>query len=84
MEHEQVINNEVHENYKFFEKKLPELMNEHTGEYVLIRHKNIIAYFPTISEAYWYGRKNYSDGIYSIQEIKDWPIILRNIGHVTS
>ena len=82
MERRQIIDNEVHKNYEFFKTKLPELMKDHTGEYALIRHQKIIAYFPTISEAYWYGRENYSDRIYSIQEIKDWPIILRNVGHV--
>ena len=76
------MNNEVHQNFEFFKTILPELMKTHKGQFALIRNMEIIECFPDFSDAYWFGRKNYSDHLFSIQEVNDQPVILRNIGHV--
>ena len=73
---------EVDDNYDFFKSQLPELMKEHEGEFVLIRDKKFIEYFSDCADAYWYAREKFSDRIYSIQEITEQPVILRNVGNV--
>ena len=73
---------EVHQNYEYFKTQLPNLIITNFGEYALIRNKEIIQCFSNFSDAYWYGRENYSDNLFSIQEVNDQPITLRNVGHV--
>ena len=57
------------------------MKGRHNGEFVLIRDKKFIEYFSDCAGAYWYAREKYPDRIYSIQEITDQPIILRNPGY---
>ncbi len=77
----EIIDMEVHQNYEYFKTQLPELMKEHEDEYVLIRKKKIINFFKNVSDAYWFGREEFPDRIYSLQKVTDQPIILRNMGH---
>ena len=64
-----LIQKEVDNNFKFFQEKLDELINEHQGEFVLIRKQEIIGYFDSSKNVLAEGKKKFSDGIFSIQEI---------------
>ena len=63
------VQKEVDDNYEFFKKRLPQLIKEHDGQFVLIRHKEIVGYFNSNIDALLKGKNKYSDEIYSIQEI---------------
>ena len=81
MNNNEIIQEQVHQNYEFFKTQLPRLMKEREGEFAVIRNQKIIQYFPNLEDAYWFSRKEYPDRIFSIQEVRDRPINLRNIGH---
>ena len=53
----------------FLKKKMPQLIEKYDGQFVLIRHKEIIGYFNSNINALLEGKRRYSDEIYSIQEI---------------
>ena len=76
---EEAIQEEVHQNFLFFQGKIPELIKEHKGQQVLIRNQVIIGYFETVEDAFNSANQRFDDGIYSIQEVRDEPIKLRNV-----
>lgn len=67
---------EIRSNFKAFEKKLPDIIEAHRGKFALMRHGEIVEYFDTARDAYLFGRKQYEDGLFSIQEVIQAPIDL--------
>jgi len=72
---------EIERNYQYFEKILPEIEDEHQGDYVLLRQESIVAFFTTIVEAQIKALKLFNDGIYSIQQVGQEPIELGFYSH---
>jgi hypothetical protein len=62
---------EVDANFAEFEKNLPLLLREHAGKYALYRRRGVIEFFDTFADACRAGRKLYSDGIFSVQDVTD-------------
>lgn len=73
---------EIHRNYRAFKEMLPSLMAEHSGKFVLLRDKKIIDYFDSSLDAIEYADKEYTDGMYSIQEVTDRVVDLGYFSHV--
>lgn len=67
---------EVEGNYEAFEKALPELMAQNPGGYAVYRHRALISVFDSFSSALTYCVSQYSDRLFSIQEISDEPLSL--------
>ena len=63
------LQEEVDKNYEAFLKELPKLRIAHEGKIALLRSKNVVQIFDTASDAMIYGRAEYDDGLFSIQEI---------------
>ncbi|MGB0719912.1 MAG: hypothetical protein ACPGRX_05535, partial [Bdellovibrionales bacterium] len=76
------IQQEIDQNFKAFEKLLPELIKNHRGEYVLMRQKKPIEFFNTVQEAILYADKKFADRLFSIQRIKQKPEDLGWFSHV--
>ena len=67
---------EIEENLEFFKKKLPDLLKNQRGRFVLLHNKEIVGIFDTIRDAQTAGDKLYPDKIYSIQQVTDASVNL--------
>lgn len=59
----------VDENYKAFSEKLPELMKNYAGKFVVMRNKEVMGFFDTSRDAMIHGTRTYPDGLFSVQEV---------------
>ena len=69
----QSTQDELHANFKAFEKTLPTLLDEHAGRFALMRHGEIVELFDSARDAFLACRRLFTDGLYSIQEITPVP-----------
>jgi hypothetical protein len=67
---------EVERNYDAFVRTLGAILPQHRGQYALMRHGKIVAYFDRPGAANVVGCKRFKDGLFSIQEVTDEPIDL--------
>jgi hypothetical protein len=72
---------EVDNNFDFFRKKLPELLQKEHGRYALIRHREIAGIFDTLIDAVTAGKKMFADRMFSIQQITEASIDLGFFSH---
>ena len=75
------IEEEVKENYQFFKEKLPELMTEHKGKFLVLRNRKIEGYCNTHEEAVLKAKEEFPDGLYSIQQVSDKEV---DLGFISS
>ncbi|MGQ0664210.1 MAG: hypothetical protein ACT4P2_11625 [Pseudomonadota bacterium] len=68
-------------NYAAFKQLLPELMKSHRGKFVLLRDEKPVEFFNTARDAMVFGRRLYSDGNYSVQEIAERLVDLGFFSH---
>ena len=68
--------NEVDNNYKFFQTKLEELKNDHLNEFALLYKKEIIDFYFNEDDAIKIGIDKYGEGNFSIQQVNDGIIEL--------
>lgn len=73
---ERTRENEIDRNYMAFKDMLDGILEDHCGEYALMRDKKIISYHSGAGEAERTGALAYSDGIYSIQLVLREPVDL--------
>ena len=71
-----LLDKEIQQNFEAFQKILPDLIKKHIDEYVLMRHKKVIAIYSTAFDAVQTGEHFYEDGIFSVQKIISQPIDL--------
>ena len=64
---------ELRANYQAFKKILPTLLDDHRGEFALMRHREIVGYFARAGEAWRHGCSAYRDELFSVQEVTDVP-----------
>ena len=64
------LQTEVDVNYKAFRRMLPNLLPRHTGRWALMRHGECIDLYDTLRDARLAGARQYSDGMFSTQEVK--------------
>lgn len=57
--------------FEFFKSQLPELLKEHTGQFVLIKDQGIHGFYPSLEEALKTGYDKFGDAEFLIQEITD-------------
>ena len=75
---------QVEQNYRAFEKKLPGLLPAHKGKFALMRDREIIEFFDTAGDAFVAGLKLYEDRLFSVQEVVEIPIDLGYYSHAVS
>ena len=62
----------INENYKHFQKQLPELMEKHLDKVALIKDQQIVKIFNTMDEADQFVlEEKYKSGTFLIQEINN-------------
>ena len=62
---------EIDRNLERLLEILPDLMAKHEGQYALMRHGNIIDFFPDALDAQIAGNRRFDDSVFSIQPIQD-------------
>ena len=62
---------QVSDNYRAFTRMLPALLEEHHGQWVVLRDGKAIKVLPTEMDAYHCGMKEFPDERWSIQNIRD-------------
>lgn len=67
---------EVDNNYEAFIKILPRIVEQHSGQYALMKDREIVSYHKTFLKAREKATKHYPDGLFSIQEISAEPVDL--------
>jgi hypothetical protein len=63
------MKNNIDPNYAFFESKLPELLKDHLGQFVLIKDQKIEGFYPSMEEALKEGYRKFGNVNFLIQEI---------------
>lgn len=66
----------IAENYSAFEAMLPILLQEHPGEYALMRDGQVLGFFPSASAAQLAGAEKHVDGRFSVQKVESRAIDL--------
>jgi hypothetical protein len=77
----QVQQLEIDRNYQFFVDYAPTILDQHKGEYALLRNQKCVAIFPTLLEAVSVAATRFKDEPYSIQEVADGPVDLGFFSH---
>jgi hypothetical protein len=73
---------EVDRNYDYFQRNLATFMQDHAGEYAVLKARKVVKFFKRPGDAYQYAVSTISDGIFSVQEVTDEPIDLGFFSHV--
>ena len=81
---EQLIREEVDNNYEAFEKKLPALIKTDQGRFALMRHGEITQIFDSAADAVIFAREKYTDGLFSVQEVTVQTVDLGYLSHAIS
>ncbi len=75
---------EIDSNYDAFQRVLVKHLKSHESEFALLRKGEIIAFFPTVSEAASEAAIRFQDQVYSIQQVVQDPIDLGFFTHAGS
>lgn len=67
------LKSEVDKNYDFFQRNLSKFLENHSGQFALIRSSEIVGFFDGPGEAYREGLARFSDELFSVQEVDDQP-----------
>jgi hypothetical protein len=75
---------QVDRNYDAFARILGQLLPEHRDQLALMRDGHVVGFYSTPREALQAATEQFTDGIFSIQEVTDEPIDLGFWSHVAS
>jgi len=75
-------NDEIQRNYAAFQIMLPNITNDHLGEFALLKNGKVVEYFKSVVDADRAGRRLFSDGVFSVQEVSQTPTDLGYFSHV--
>lgn len=67
---------EIDRNFDYFQSQFKDLADAHRGEFVLLRHQEIIGIFERVEDAAHEAQTRFSDRIYSIQVVEPEPVDL--------
>jgi len=70
------LQNEIDKNLTFFLKELSKIPAHQKGKVALLRHQTITGYYDTIPDAISAGTQLYSDGVFSVQQVRNDPVNL--------
>lgn len=76
---------EIDRNFERFLRLLPALMREHEGDYVLMRHGEIVGSHATPADAQIAGNQLFpDDGLFSFQHVTETPGSLGHFSYAVS
>lgn len=65
----EALRTEVDRNYDFFQRNLAGLLEQHAGQYALLKSGDIVDYFNGPGDAYRAGLSLFPDEIFSVQKV---------------
>ncbi|MGC1468359.1 MAG: hypothetical protein WA793_03180 [Sphingorhabdus sp.] len=65
------LKSEVDRNYDFFQRNLVGYLQEHQGQYALLKEQKLIGFYAGPGEAYRAGLAKFPDEIFSCQKVTD-------------
>lgn len=71
----------VERNYQAFVALLPELIKSHHGKFALMHDGEVVEFFDSARDAMVYGQKEFSDGLFSVQEVTSISVDLGYFSH---
>lgn len=72
----QAIEMEIETNFDFFIRNISEFVATHRGQFALLRNSSVVGFYDSVRSAEQAGAREFSDGIFSIQEVNDEPVDL--------
>ena len=72
---QQNIEREIDRNFDFFARNAAKFIEQHRGQFALLKDSSVVGFHDTVREAEREAAQ-FSDGIYSIQEVSDDPVDL--------
>jgi hypothetical protein len=72
MRHEK-IEHEIDQNFDFFQRNLSDYIPRFEGKFALLKNCAVVRFFDSAFEAEQAGEKEFSDGLYSIQQVSRAP-----------
>jgi hypothetical protein len=67
---------EVDRNYDFFQRNLSGFLKDRAGQYALLKSECIVGFYDGPGTAYRAGLAQFSDRLFSVQEVTDQPVEL--------
>lgn len=67
------IEREIDRNFDYFQRNLSDYLPQHEGKFALLKGASVVRFFNTAFEAEEAGEKEFSDGLYSIQQVSRAP-----------
>jgi hypothetical protein len=67
---------EVDRNYDWFQRNLARLLEDHAGQYALLKARKVVSFHDGPGTAYRAGLALFPDEIFSVQEVTDEPVDL--------
>lgn len=71
-----LLKQEIDNNYDFLQRRLALLLPEHEGQYALLRTCRVEGFFDQPGDAYREAQTRFDDGIFSIQKVTSEPLDL--------
>ena len=84
MSTEQEREQELTNNYNVFRELLPDLSRTHAGKFALMRQGELVQIFDSPADALKFAEAQYSDDLFSIQQITDRVVELGYFSHAVS
>ncbi len=75
---------EIDANYDYFARNLAQFLSHHKGQYALLKNRHVVRFFEAPGTAYRFGKTEFPDGIFSIQEVIEEPVDLGFFSHVAN
>lgn len=75
---------EIDANYDYFARNLSKFLVDHKGQYALLRDCVVVRFFEKPGMAYRFGKAEFADGVFSIQEVTEEPVDLGFFSHVAN
>lgn len=75
---------EIDANYDYFTRNLSRFLVDHRGQYALLKDRDVVRFFDAPGAAYRFGKAEFADGLFSIQEVTEEPVDLGFFSHVAN
>lgn len=70
------LKREVDLNYDFFQRNLAGWLQDHIGQYVLLKSKAVVEFYDGPGMAYRAGLAQFPDKVFSVQQVTSEPVEL--------
>jgi Family of unknown function (DUF5678) len=67
---------EIDRNLFAFLPHIPKLVQEHKGQYAILKNQEVVSIHDRLSEALEIAQSKFADGLFSIQQVTDKPVEL--------